>query len=364
MATVKVDNSDGAAVKVDNNDGKEIITFRYLPRGKVTDQHVSSILGTNNREQMDKLKSRITYIKKDLSEFVTPYISKMLLTHAISQNMLVGGTDRLVQNMKEIGTAFQLDHSHEEGMKCFSTLHGQFEQNPSWTIELEKTYMEMRNLCYDDDLNALNVARRANTNAKGPPLRSSIVHTISKRKVEMVRVIRKRMSKYHGYHISTRTPDGEVYRRRRPKGSFSDKFLVRKEGSFEKVKVEDCGSDKKGIAEGEECVGEEQDMDEGQIPQDDIAAILTTNDNPSVDGNGAAISDNLIADKPAAINYKMECTYLRKSLKEQSALTARKLKVLEEEKVAIVKKTTKTTKVGKKVSIVSIMTVFPTYILT
>jgi hypothetical protein len=66
-------------------------------------------------------------MKKDLTEFVTPNIQKMLLTHAMKCGTTLGSTNKsMTQNTSDIGSAFQLNPPYEEGAKYFYTCHGGF----------------------------------------------------------------------------------------------------------------------------------------------------------------------------------------------------------------------------------------------
>ena len=125
-------------------------------RGKTTPTLAAASLGkhfdVNHQPSVEFTMVTIEKFKSDCIQFVKGRLREWMVNRAI-YNQVMTPTGRLITNFTELGTAYRHDSSVDMHRKMHDICYKAFLERPTWASDLEKEFMQGRNIEYHQETN-------------------------------------------------------------------------------------------------------------------------------------------------------------------------------------------------------------------
>ena len=199
----------------------------YIPRNFISVEHAEKCIEPGENITTEEKRNKIIEIKRDAKDWFSDEIKTIILIsvrkHRLSYMKVIKGKieRKCVSQFKEVREVIKQNTSIDFMEKLFYVLYGWFDENESWSRDLEKRYMEENCYNYTRDRSSSHTARD-----KGcfEPLATAI-------KSDYVKSYQDIGKKNHGRYLSISTPSVEGWtRNKRILGKFYKEFVRSKYG--------------------------------------------------------------------------------------------------------------------------------------
>lgn len=219
------DRADGivnpveAEIDVEVGGGMEVICLNEYPLGKVTLEHIISLIGSyENEEAISSRRTRVQEGKDAVRAFAYETIQRIMIDTARTRNMQING--QLVRTFKDCLSSWAQDGTTDQQRCIYEMTYGYFDRNPKWDLELEKEFMQDRNLHYCDSSIHDEAASNKEENANKRGIKGCIARLLGSVKIDLVKRIRRKGERTHGVCINISRDNSEIddsnrYRKRR-----------------------------------------------------------------------------------------------------------------------------------------------------
>jgi len=205
---------------------KRFIPRHYISPQKITERHAIACMGVDSAKNYDNVLSemqKLEMLKQKANSFFSVEIKKIMREEAMERCMLDPVNGNKITRFKDIGKEFAHQLNEKTAKDLFMVCFGVFDLSPGWAFHLEKQFMEKENFKYIP----LPVCDSESVR-RGAPRGTGLQALIRDKKTDLVKVIMRKATKYHGYYISIRRiNDGDVPLKKRHKGVFSEDYVVR-----------------------------------------------------------------------------------------------------------------------------------------
>jgi len=302
------DRADGivnpveAEIDVEVGGGMEVICLNEYPLGKVTLEHIISLIGSyENEEAISSRRTRVQEGKDAVRAFAYETIQRIMIDTARTRNMQING--QLVRTFKDCLSSWAQDGTTDQQRCIYEMTYGYFDRNPKWDLELEKEFMQDRNLHYCDSSIHDEAASNKEENANKRGIKGCIARLLGSVKIDLVKRIRRKGERTHGVCINISRDNSEI--------DDSNRYRKRRKGTEFRVVMKQkkpCIDNKDGDDEGEaeSANGSEDHVGDDNEEKVLVSATWVTIGNPAQVNEDDATDSCTSSDSGKAVIHRNE----------------------------------------------------------